>query len=193
MGATDASIMSADASTPAHAATLLTVGHGALPADEFAELLKGAEIEVLVDIRSFPGSRRHPHFGKDAMAQWVPDAGTEYRWHRELGGRRRPSPGSRHVALQHDAFRAYADHMETAEFKTGLTDVLELASSRRTAVMCSESVWWRCHRRLLSDAAMLLHAAQVEHLFHDRRLRPHPVMPEARVERDDVVYDGTAS
>src|SRR5690606_21246688 len=110
----------------------------------------------------------------------------------ELGGRRRPSPTSRHVALQHDAFRAYADHMETAEFKAGLSEVLELATNRRTAVMCSESVWWRCHRRLVSDAATLLHDAQVEHLFPDHRLRPHPVMPEARVEGDDVVYDRDA-
>jgi uncharacterized protein (DUF488 family) len=170
-------------------AALVTVGHGTQSADELRDLLTDASVTMLVDVRSFPGSRRHPHFHRDAMEHWLPQAGVAYRWCRDLGGRRKPSPQSRHVALRHDAFRAYADHMETAEFKTALAEVLELASQQRTAVMCSESVWWRCHRRLLSDASVLLHGTPVEHLFHDRRLQPHPVMPEARVVGDDVVYD----
>jgi uncharacterized protein (DUF488 family) len=172
--------------------TLVTVGHGTASAEELASLLRDARIEVLLDIRSHPGSRRHPQFGRDAMTQWVPEAGFDYRWIRELGGRRRPSPDSRHSALRHDAFRAYADHMETPEFKTHLAGALEVAADRRTVIMCSESVWWRCHRRLVADAATLLHGACVEHLFHDGRLQPHPVMAEARVVGEDVVYDREA-
>jgi len=172
--------------------TLLTIGHGTLAADELASLLHDAGIEVLVDVRSYPGSRRNPQFAREAMERWVPEHGVEYRWERRLGGRRRPSERSRHVALRHEAFRAYADHMEQPEFHEALQSVLDLAAERRTAVMCSESVWWRCHRRLIADAATLLHGADVQHVFHDHRLRPHAVTPGARVEDHDVVYDSPA-
>jgi uncharacterized protein (DUF488 family) len=170
--------------------TLLTVGHGTLPADELARLVGGAGIELVVDIRSFPTSRRHPQFRREAMELWLPDAGVEYRWEPRLGGRRKERPGSPHAALRVSGFRGYADHMETAEFSDALDDVLVDADRRRTAVMCAESVWWRCHRRLLADAAVLLRGAAVEHLFHDGRLRPHPTTPEARVEARRIIYDG---
>jgi uncharacterized protein (DUF488 family) len=166
---------------------LLTVGHGTLAQDELASLLRSAEVEVLVDVRSFPGSRRHPQFGREAMEAWVPEAGVAYRWERRLGGRRRPSPTSPHIALRHEAFRGYADHMETDAFRTALDEVL--AEPLRTAVMCSESVWWRCHRRLLSDAATLLHSVDVQHLMHDGKLRPHAPTDGVRVEGDRLVYD----
>ncbi|MGH2685078.1 MAG: DUF488 family protein [Actinomycetota bacterium] len=172
---------------------MLTVGHGTLAQDAFVALLQEAGVEVLVDVRSYPGSRRNPQYGREAMERWVADGGIEYRWEKAVGGRRKSVPDSRHHALRHDAFRAYADHMETAEFKAGLDRVLDASVERRTAVMCSESVWWRCHRRLLADAAVLLRDAEVVHLFHDGRLQPHPVTPEARREGDDVVYDGGAS
>jgi uncharacterized protein (DUF488 family) len=147
-------------------------------------------VETLIDIRSYPGSRRHPQFAREAMETWVPEAGIEYRWEKAVGGRRRPRPDSRHGGLRHEAFRAYADHMETAEFAAGLDRVLAAAAERRTAVMCSESVWWRCHRRLLADAAVLLHDVDVRHLFHDGRIQPHQVTPEARRDGNAVVYDG---
>jgi uncharacterized protein (DUF488 family) len=168
---------------------LLTVGHGTLAADEFASLVTTAGIEVIVDVRSFPASRRHPQFGRDAMQRWLEDAGIGYRWEPRLGGRRRPRPDSPHQALRVPAFRGYADHMESPEFDAALGDVLAAAERERTAVMCAESVWWRCHRRLLSDAAVLLHGTDVEHLFHDGRLTPHPPTPEARVDGDRIVYD----
>ena len=169
---------------------LLTLGHGTLDEAGFTELVTAAGIDVLVDVRTHPGSRRHPHFSSTAMPDWLP---IEYRWERRLGGRRRTSPDSPHVALRNDSFRGYADHMETEPFRTALDEVLELASSARTAVMCSESVWWRCHRRLLADAAVLLHDEDVRHLFHDGRLQAHPVTPEARRDGELVVYDGGAS
>lgn len=167
--------------------SLLTVGHGTLEQDAFAELLTGAGVERLVDIRTHPGSRRHPHFGRDLMAEWVPAAGVAYRWEPRLGGRRRPDPDSPHVALRHPNFRGYADHMATPDFRTALREVL--AEEPVTAVMCSESVWWRCHRRLVSDAATLLAGVEVHHLFHDGRLRPHAPTEGVRVDGDTLVYD----
>jgi uncharacterized protein (DUF488 family) len=170
--------------------TLLTVGHGTLSADELARLVGEAGIELVVDVRSFPASRRHPQFRREAMELWLPDAGLDYRWEPRLGGRRNASADSRHSALRVPAFRGYAEHMETGEFAAALDQVLADAEQGRTAVMCAESVWWRCHRRLIADAAVLLRDTDVEHLFHDGRLTPHHPIPEARVDRARVVYDG---
>jgi uncharacterized protein (DUF488 family) len=170
--------------------TLLTVGHGTLSADELARLVGEAGIELVVDVRSFPASRRHPQFRREAMERWLPDAGVAYRWEPRLGGRRNPRADSPHSALRVPAFRGYADHMETGEFTTALVEVLADAEQRRTVVMCAESVWWRCHRRLIADAAVLLREADVEHLFHDRRVAPHQPTPEARVDGARVIYDG---
>jgi len=172
---------------------LLTAGHGTLPSEEFAELMTVAGVDALVDVRSFPASRRHPHFRREAMEHWVVDAGVAYRWEPRLGGRRTARPDSPHAALRVPGFRGYADHMETAEFATALDDLLAGTDERRTVVMCAESVWWRCHRRLLADAAILLRGAAVEHLFHDGRVAPHRVTPEARVEGDRIVYDAGKS
>jgi uncharacterized protein (DUF488 family) len=168
---------------------VLTVGHGTLAADRFAELVTGAGIEGVVDIRSYPGSRRHPHFGREAMAAWLPAAGVAYDWERRLGGRRRAVNGSPHVALQHDGFRAYADHMETADFAAGLDRVVELAEQRSVAIMCAEGVWWKCHRRYTADAIVLLRQVPVGHLFHDGRVAEHRPSPEARVDGARLVYD----
>jgi uncharacterized protein (DUF488 family) len=168
---------------------LLTVGHGTLPADELAALLAGHGVELLVDVRSYPGSRRHPQFGRAEMGAWVPEAGIAYRWERRLGGRRPVRADSVNVALRNTAFRGYADHMTTPEFRQALADVLAEAATRRTAVMCSESLWWRCHRRLLSDAATLVGRASVTHLMHDGRSVPHPLTDGVRRDGDHLVYD----
>ena len=173
--------------------SLVTVGHGTLSESDLLGLLRSAGVEVLIDIRTYPGSRRNPQHAREALEQWLPEGGVDYRWEQRVGGRRKGRPDSRHHGLRHQAFRAYADHMETEEFRAGLDEVLRVAASTTTAVMCSESVWWRCHRRLLSDAAVLLHDVDVRHLFHDGRLQPHPVTPEARRDGDDVVYDSGES
>lgn len=169
---------------------LLTVGHGTLDEAGFSALLTAAGVELLVDVRTHPRSRRFPHFSIDAMPGWLP---VEYRWERRLGGRRRVVEGTPHVALRNESFRGYADHMETEPFRTALAEVLEASASARTAVMCSESVWWRCHRRLLGDAAVLLHGAQVENLFHDGRLDEHGPTDGVRVDGDRLVYDVAAT
>jgi len=168
---------------------ILTVGHGTLPAEDFTALLSGAGVERLVDVRSFPGSRHNPQFNRDALAAAAGEAAFDYQWIRDLGGRRRARPDSRHRALRNDAFRGYADHMETVAFRRGIEELLDDDAVDHTIVMCSESVWWRCHRRLLADHLVLVRGIDVVHLMHDGRETPHAVTEGARRERDDVVYD----
>lgn len=168
---------------------LLTVGHGTLSATDLAGLLGGAGAEHLVDVRSTPGSRRHPQFARDKMQRWLGEAGISYRWEPALGGRRRTSTGSPNTALRHPAFRGYADHMASPEFTPALDHLLDEAAAGSTAAMCAESLWWRCHRRLLADAAVLLRGATVVHLDHRGQLHEHRVTEGARVAGDLVVYD----
>lgn len=165
-----------------------TLGHGTLEPDQFTELVRGAGIAEVVDIRRYPGSRRYPHFAREAMARWLPEGGLAYRWMEQLGGRRKPDPTSLNLGLRNDQFRAYADHMDTELFRSGVRDLLDLANQLPVAVMCSESVWWRCHRRLLADHLVLVEGVAVEHLFHDGRLAEHPVTAEARLDDGHVAY-----
>jgi uncharacterized protein (DUF488 family) len=169
--------------------TIRTVGHGTLRADALAALLRHAGVTELVDVRSFPGSRRNPQFARDAMEQWLPADGIGYRWLPALGGRRRATPGSRHRALRNDAFRGYADHMETPEFVHGADELVSAAEREPVAVMCSESVWWRCHRRLLADYLALVCDVEVRHLGHDGGEVPHPPTAGVRVVAGGLVYD----
>ena len=165
---------------------LLTVGHGTLAAEALVQLLAGAGVAQLVDVRSYPGSRHNPQVAREQMEVWVPEGGIAYRWERRLGGRRRPRPDSPHHALRNDGFRGYADHMEGADFRTALGAVL--ADEPLTAVMCSESVWWRCHRRLVADA-LVAQGRAVCHIGPDGRLAPHELTEFARVaEGGRVTY-----
>jgi uncharacterized protein (DUF488 family) len=170
------------------AGSLLTVGHGTLGAEAFADLARSAGVGRVVDIRRFPGSRRHPHFARAAMEEWLPEAGVAYRWEQRLGGRRHGRADSPNGGLQNAAFRAYADHMASAEFGAALEAVLVEADAGPTAVMCAETLWWRCHRRLVADAATLVHGRAVEHLFPDGTRRPHAVTDGATVVEGIVVY-----
>jgi uncharacterized protein (DUF488 family) len=169
--------------------SLITVGHGTLAAEALAFLLHDARVDVVADVRAFPGSRRNPQFARGEMERWMPDAGIRYAWLPDLGGRRQLVSGSKHVALRNDAFRAYADHMETTTFTAGVEELLSLARTESTAVMCSESVWWRCHRRLLADHLVLVRHVDVAHLMHDGRRVPHPPTDGVRVAGDRLVYD----
>jgi uncharacterized protein (DUF488 family) len=153
---------------------LLTLGHGTAPAEELARLIREASIESLVDVRTVPKSRRHPQFWREEMERWVPaNSGSAYRWEPVLGGFRKNHRNSPNVALRHPSFRAYADYMETDVFGLALCELLKQAATSQVAIMCSETVWWRCHRRLISDAVLLLHGVPVQHLMHDGKLRPH--------------------
>ncbi len=176
--------------------TLYTVGHGTLAAREFAELLDAAGISEVVDVRRYPGSRRHPQFRREAMAAWLPEAGIGYRWMEALGGRRRASPQSANTGLRNEGFRGYADYMATAEFGHALESLLRAAAASATAVLCAESLWWRCHRRLIADAAVLLPDPAtvgdggwtVRHLDHSGRLHGHVPTDGAQRRGDRLLY-----
>ena len=174
---------------PREAESIRTVGHGTLAANEFVDLIRDAEIEVVVDVRRFPGSRRNPHFESHAMARWLSEGGIDYQWLASLGGRRKPALDSPNVGLRNEQFRAYADYMASDEFAAGVHDLSVLAETRPVAIMCAESMWWHCHRRLLADHLVLVSQARVEHLFHDGRLVEHAPTPEARRADGHVVYD----
>lgn len=169
--------------------TLLTVGHGAAEWPAFLDELHAAQVDSVVDVRIAPGSRRHPHFGRDELAAHLAEAGIDYRWERRLGGFRRASAGSPDTALRNASFRGYAAYMRGPEFGAALAQVLESAAKERTAVMCSETVWWRCHRRLIADHAVLVEGADVRHVMPGGVLRPHIVTAAARVTPRGLVYD----
>jgi len=173
---------------PDESAAIYTVGHGAVAAEELAAILKQASVESVVDVRRYPGSRRHPQYERTAMAVWLQSYGIGYRWEERLGGRRRPSPDSINLGLRNAQFRAYADHMAGAEFRDAIADLLGASNEGRTAIMCSESVWWRCHRRLVADHLVLVESRPVVHIFHDGRTTAHEVTKGARLEGDRVVY-----
>ena len=169
---------------------LLTYGHGTETAERTAAILRDAGVSSLADIRTAPGSRRNPQFARAAMEEWLPAAGIAYRWEKRLGGFRRPAPDNPDVAWREDMFRGYAEYMRSANFLEAVDGVLAEADSQQVAVMCSESLWWRCHRRLLADFVSVARGAQVRHLMHDGRVEPHQPSDGLRL-RDDglLVYD----
>lgn len=179
--------------TTTRPAPLLTVGHGKLRHPELAALLHGADVTHLVDVRSHPGSRHNPDVFREALADSMPGHDIAYRWEPRLGGRRRPVADAPDTVWQVASFRAYAVHTRTSEFTAAMDELLDQATMARTAIMCSESMWWRCHRRLIADVVSLTTDVEVFDLAHDGRLTPHPVAEGARV-RDDgqVVWDGAA-
>ena len=168
---------------------LITVGHGRLDRGGLGSLLSSSGIELLVDVRRYPGSRANPDVARDALVEWVPELGIDYRWEERLGGRRRLPPGEP-VAdgwWTVAQFAAYAAHTRTPEFGAALDEVLAAAGGQAVAVMCSESVWWRCHRRLIADVAVLGRGVPVTHLMPDGRLRPHEPSPGAVLGSDGAV------
>jgi uncharacterized protein (DUF488 family) len=170
---------------------LLTYGHGTESSERTVATLRAARVSSLVDIRTAPGSRRNPQFARAALEEWLPAADIGYRWEKRLGGFRRPSPDNPDVVWREDMFRGYAEHMRSPGFLAAIDAVLEEAATRQyLAVMCSESLWWRCHRRLVADFAVVARGVEVRHLMHDGRLEEHRPTPGVRL-RDDglLVYD----
>jgi uncharacterized protein (DUF488 family) len=175
-------------------APLLALGHGTAEREQLSELLHGAEVAALVDVRTAPGSRRNPDVGRDALGEWLPAAGIDYRWEKRLGGFRRAAPDSPDTFWRNASFRGYAGYTRHPDFVAAMDELLAGAESARTAVMCSESVWWRCHRRLIADFAVLSRGVPVLHLAHDGRLTEHPPTPGARLLDDGLlVYDRPAA
>ena len=167
---------------------IYTVGHSNLAEAEFLDLLTHHEIRHLVDVRAFPSSRRHPHFNRESLAASCAARGIEYHWLRELGGRRKPSESSPHVAWQVAALRAYADYAETPEFAAALASLEEIARRDRTAVMCAEARWWQCHRRLISDR-LTVEGWRVRHILGTAAPAVHELPDIARVVDGRIVYD----
>jgi uncharacterized protein (DUF488 family) len=169
---------------------IYTVGHGNRPLDELTGLLRLGGITCIVDVRAHPGSRRHPHFGRAELEHLLPAAGVTYIWEgKALGGRRRARPDSPHVAMRNDSFRAYADHMESDEFRAGIERLMALAAQARVAIMCAERLPWQCHRFMISDY-LVAHGVGVLHLIDTKPPRPHQLRVEARLAGDGLVYDG---
>jgi uncharacterized protein (DUF488 family) len=169
---------------------IFTVGHGARPIETLLAILDDAAVDTLLDVRRFPGSRRHPQFGREALQAAIERAGRSYAWHGEtLGGRRSAHPGSRHTALRNASFAAYADHMDTPQFRTAITDLIAAAATNRQVVMCAETLWWHCHRMLIADA-LTLRGATVEHLLEPGVRQPHRLTAGVRPDADGwPVYD----
>ncbi|MCM3903453.1 MAG: DUF488 domain-containing protein [Pyrinomonadaceae bacterium] len=169
--------------------TVWTIGHSTRAGADFIHILKAHHIGTLVDVRSFPGSRRYPQFNSAELSESLAAAGITYHHLPTLGGRRKPSPDSKNTAWRNPSFRAYADHMETAEFKQGIKELLELARKSRTAVMCAEAVWWRCHRSLIADYLKAL-GSTVIHVSDEKRTETHAYTSAARIIHGRLSYEG---
>jgi uncharacterized protein (DUF488 family) len=171
-------------------ARLFTIGHSTRSLEEFVELLAREGVTHLVDVRAFPASRRYPHFNGPDLASSLAAAGISYTHAPELGGRRKPNRDSRNSAWRNEGFRAYADYMETPRFSSALEELLLVAEAKPTAIMCAEAVPWRCHRSLISDAA-LASGAEVRHIL-DAGAQEHRLTSFARIDDSRVRYDATA-
>jgi uncharacterized protein (DUF488 family) len=169
---------------------LLTVGHGADDRSALGGRLRAAGVELVVDVRRFPGSSRNPDVRREALAEWLPAAGVGYRWEERLGGRRRLPPGEPVVDdwWTVEQFAAYAAHTRTTEFAAALDQVLTEAGTSTVAVMCSENVWWRCHRRLIADVSVLGRGVPVRHLMPDGRLAEHRPSEGAVVRAGELFW-----
>src|SRR6267142_1543989 len=172
-----------------NALSIWTVGHSTRSQEDFNRVLLAHQIEALVDVRSFPGSRRYPHFNKPELSRHLDSIGLTYLHLSALGGRRRPSPDSKNTAWKNPSFRAYADHMESEEFRKGIDALLELAQTRRTSVMCAEGLWWRCHRSLIADF-LKAKGLQVIHILDARKTESHPYTSAARIVEGGLSYEG---
>jgi uncharacterized protein (DUF488 family) len=168
---------------------LWTIGHSTRSIDDFIGALACQNISTLVDVRSFPGSRRYPHFNKSELAQSLAAPGIRYVHMLELGGRRSTKKDSHNTGLRNVSFRGYADYMETDSFRAGIDQLLEIAGSSRTAIMCAEALWWRCHRSLISDY-LTSKGIEVIHILTAAKTELHRYTPAARIIEGELTYRG---
>ena len=170
-----------------------TIGHSTRSIEEFIAALAAHGIKLVADVRLLPGSKRYPHFNNDALAASLHTATIGYEHFRELGGRRRPRPDSPHTAWRNDAFRGYADHMESAGFSAGIERLLaSSAAIGPAAIMCAEAVWWRCHRGLVSDY-LKVRGVEVMHIVDAKKAEPHPWTSAATIVDGALSYRASAS
>jgi uncharacterized protein (DUF488 family) len=169
-------------------ASVYTIGHSTHPPAELVKLLQLHAIEQVADIRSVARSRRHPQFGSESLARWLPEHGISYEHFPRLGGWRRPVADSPNGAWRNRSFRGYADYALSSQFARAIEEILASAAARRTAMMCSEALWWRCHRRLVADR-MVIDGGAVDHIGSDGRLSRHALTSFAAVDEDGrIIY-----
>jgi uncharacterized protein (DUF488 family) len=166
--------------------TIFTIGHSTRSAEEFLTLLRRSGVRRVYDIRAFPGSRRYPQFNSEALADELQSVGIAYEHHPELGGRRRPSPNAPPTAWRNEGFRGYAEYMRTDAFRHAIDQLVAAGREMPTAIMCSEAVPWRCHRKLVSDA-LVAKGIDVQHIL-DAKTSPHTLTSFAVVEHQEVFY-----
>lgn len=165
-----------------------TIGHSTRTIDIFLSLLKENGIKSVADVRMFPGSKRYPQFGREALAKSLSEAGIRYEHFPDLGGRRKAKPDSKNTAWRNESFRGYADYMETEDFRAGVARLVDLADqSGPTAIMCAEAVWWRCHRSLISDY-LKARGAEVIHILDEKKAEPHPFTSAATIVNGELSY-----
>lgn len=167
--------------------TIWTIGHSTRTAAEFLALLAANGIETVADVRRYAGSRKYPQFNPEPLCESLAQVGVEYVALPELGGRRRARMNSRNTVWRNEAFRGYADYMETPEFQTGMMRLLELAQRNHTAIMCAEAVWWRCHRSLIADW-LKAHGVEVRHIMGTDKIEIHPYTSAARIRGGVLSY-----
>lgn len=167
--------------------TVYTIGHSTRTLEAFLAMLQSFGVTLLVDVRHFPGSRKYPHFGKEALMQSLPGAGIQYLHLEALGGRRKAAPDSINTAWRHQAFKGYADYMETTAFQQGMQHLEDLAVKAPTAYMCSEAVWWRCHRSMISDY-LKVKGWNVQHIMELSKSKEHPFTAPAKVVDGKLFY-----
>jgi uncharacterized protein (DUF488 family) len=170
--------------------TLYTIGHSTRPIEELISLLAAQQVAQLVDVRRIPRSRHNPQYAQDALRASLEHAGIGYAYSKALGGLRSSSADSPNTAWRNKSFRSYADYMQTEEFRSGIDDLLELARSRTTAIMCAEAVPWRCHRSLVADA-LLVRGLSVRDIINERAPAEHTLTSFAVVDGTGVTYPGT--
>ncbi len=169
--------------------TVYTIGHSSRSLEELLEILEAWKIQLLVDVRSLPGSRKFPQFNRESLESALPGRGIEYLHLKGLGGLRKKRAGeSVNMAWENAAFRNYADHMQTAEFQAGLNELVDAAERKRTAIMCAEAVPWRCHRQLISDALVGLRQIDVFHILSATKGQEHKLTGFARIGDGRVIY-----
>lgn len=164
-----------------------TVGHSTRSIQEFVEILNSFGIEILVDVRRYPGSKKFPHFNKEKMENTIPEKGIEYIHLENLGGRRKVQKESKNNAWRLKSFQGYADYMETEEFKMAADKLQKLASEKRVAYMCSEAVWWSCHRSLISDY-LKIRNWEVMHIMGENKKMEHPYTKPAQIIDGELSY-----
>ncbi|GGW30161.1 DUF488 domain-containing protein [Arenibacter certesii] len=167
--------------------TIWTIGHSTRTIEEFLEMLRSCEIELIVDIRRFPGSKKYPQYNKELLERSLLENDIAYKQLEKLGGRRKINALSTNIAWRNPSFRAYADYMETSDFKSGLGELLQLAYNKRTAYMCSEAVWWRCHRSLVSDI-LKFNGWEVRHIMGVDKTTEHSYTGPATVSQNGIIY-----